>query len=222
MSYAKLTSAWLAGSVPLTKGHDSLSDDDNWQSPQPLKQVQQWLDVSDGVSALNKSARVCSRLPHIAVQRPWKLLITYRFRKHGFCPLHHKSMSRWEAFLTAWIAAHVHFINILSKTLRNISNRPVRARLLIGQPSLRTANNPIEKLAGSPVLSSTVMNNSSIRVKAGRGDLVSDDWRSTPSPKGDTLHLTAASCVLGTVCFLWTPDREGQEWMLAKRKSRQE
>lgn len=70
MSYAKLTSAWLAGSVPLTKGHDSLSDDDSWQSPQPLKQVQPRLDVSDGVSALNKSARVCSRLPHMAVQRP--------------------------------------------------------------------------------------------------------------------------------------------------------
>lgn len=70
MSYAKLTSAWLAGSVPLTKGHDSLSDDVNWQSPQPLKQVQPRLDVCAGVSALNKSARLCSRLPHVAVRRP--------------------------------------------------------------------------------------------------------------------------------------------------------
>lgn len=70
MSYAKLTSAWLAGAVPLTEGHDSLSDDDNWQSPQPLKQVQPRLDASDGVSALNKSARVCRRLPHVAFGRP--------------------------------------------------------------------------------------------------------------------------------------------------------
>lgn len=70
MSYAKLTSAWLAGSVPLTKGHDSLSDDDSWQSPQPLKQVQPRLDVSDAVSALNKSAGVRSGLPHMAVRRP--------------------------------------------------------------------------------------------------------------------------------------------------------
>lgn len=70
MSYAKLTSARLAGSLPLTKGHDSLSGDDNWQSPQPLKQVRPRLRVSDGVSALNKSARVCSGLPHAAVQRP--------------------------------------------------------------------------------------------------------------------------------------------------------
>lgn len=84
-------------------------------------------------------------------------------------------MSHREAFLTARIAARVHFINILSKMPRDISNRPMRARLLIGRPSLRTANNPIEKLAGSPVLSSTVMNNSSVRVKVGRGDLVSDD-----------------------------------------------
>lgn len=37
MSYAKLTSAWLAGALPLARGRDSLPDDDNWQSPQPLK-----------------------------------------------------------------------------------------------------------------------------------------------------------------------------------------
>lgn len=59
---------WLGATYQRTRL--SLSDDDNWQSPQPLKQVQPRLDVSDGVSALNKSARVCSRLPHMAVQRP--------------------------------------------------------------------------------------------------------------------------------------------------------
>lgn len=60
MSYAKLTSAWLAGLPPFMKGHKhrhTLSDDDNWQSPQPLKQLE-LRDESDGVSALNKSARV--------------------------------------------------------------------------------------------------------------------------------------------------------------------
>lgn len=70
MSYAKLTSAWLAGVLPLAKGHDSLPDDDNWQSPQPLKPAQPRLDGSDGVSALNKSARVCGRRPHAAFRRP--------------------------------------------------------------------------------------------------------------------------------------------------------
>ncbi|KAM3618819.1 uncharacterized protein V6R79_025197 [Siganus canaliculatus] len=59
MSYAKLTSARLAGSVPLMKGHehgDTLSDDDDWQSPQPLKQLKPPPPHgSNGVSALNKS-----------------------------------------------------------------------------------------------------------------------------------------------------------------------
>lgn len=68
------------------------------------------------------------------------------------------------------------------------------ACLFIGWPSVRTANNPIEKLAGSPVLFSPLMNNSAVRVKAGRGDLVSDNWLSTLWPEGDTLNLTVASC----------------------------
>lgn len=70
MSYAKLTSAWLTGLVPVIKGHeheDTLFDDDYWQSPQPLKQLEPLLDVSDGVSALNKSARVWFRLPHTSL-----------------------------------------------------------------------------------------------------------------------------------------------------------
>lgn len=40
MSYAKLTSARLAGSPPATKGHGhrrTLFDDDNWQSSRPSK-----------------------------------------------------------------------------------------------------------------------------------------------------------------------------------------
>lgn len=90
------------------------------------------------------------------------------------------------------------------------------ACLFIGRPSVRTANNPIEKLAGSPVLFSPLMNNSAVRVKAGRGDLVSDDWLSTLWPEGDTLNLTVASCFFitgsgATVCFLyWWHPQDGQ------------
>lgn len=61
MSYAKLTSACLTGSVPLMKGHEhrhTLFDDDDWQSPQPLKQLRPPLNVAEGVSAFNKSAKV--------------------------------------------------------------------------------------------------------------------------------------------------------------------
>lgn len=61
MSYAKLTSAYLSGSVPVIKGHKhrhTLFDDDNWQSPQPLKRLAPLLEVCDSVSTLNKSVRV--------------------------------------------------------------------------------------------------------------------------------------------------------------------
>lgn len=73
MSYAKLTSACLSGSPPVMKGHQhrhTLLDDDNWQSPQPLKKLEPMLDVSHGVSALNKSARGRFRLPHVTIQCP--------------------------------------------------------------------------------------------------------------------------------------------------------
>lgn len=79
------------------------------------------------------------------------------------------------ALLIVRVAADVHFINILSKILTDHFKPALRACLFIGQPTVRTANNPIEKLAGSPVLSSALMNNSAVRVKAGRGDLVSGD-----------------------------------------------
>lgn len=50
---------WLGATYQRTRHGDTLSDDDNWQSPQPLKRLEPLLlDVSDGVSALNKSARV--------------------------------------------------------------------------------------------------------------------------------------------------------------------
>lgn len=63
MSYAKLTSARLAGALPPAKGRGSLPDDDNWQSPQPLKPARPRLDVSVGVSALNKSAKGLRQTP---------------------------------------------------------------------------------------------------------------------------------------------------------------
>lgn len=49
---------WLGATYERTRHGDTLFDDDNWQSPQPLKQLELLLDESDGVSALNKSARV--------------------------------------------------------------------------------------------------------------------------------------------------------------------
>lgn len=74
MSYAKLTSACLAGLLPFITGHQHRHTpfgDDNWQSPQPLKQLEPRLAVSDAVSALNKSARVWFRLPHVVAWHPW-------------------------------------------------------------------------------------------------------------------------------------------------------
>lgn len=49
---------WLGATYERTRHGDTLFDDDNWQSPQPLKQLEPLLDESDRVSALNKSARV--------------------------------------------------------------------------------------------------------------------------------------------------------------------
>lgn len=79
------------------------------------------------------------------------------------------------ALLIVWIAGDVHFINILSKIVTDHFELALRARLFIGQPTVRTANNPIEKLAGSPMFSFPLMNNSAVRVKAGRRDLVTGD-----------------------------------------------
>lgn len=77
------------------------------------------------------------------------------------------------ALLIVWMEVDVRFNkNILSKTLADHSKLILRACLFIGQLSARTANNPIEKLARSPVRFSPLMNNSAVRVKAGRGDLV--------------------------------------------------
>ena len=104
---------------------------------------------------------------------------------------------RHQEFL--FLNCDVHFVNILSKILTAHLELTLWACFFTGQPSVRTANNPIEKLVGSPVLSSPLMNNSAVRVKAGRGDLVSDDWLSTVWPEGDTLNLTAASCTLHNV-----------------------
>ena len=82
-----------------------------------------------------------------------------------------------------WCPFHKY---IEQKYSQIISNRPSELVFSLHCVSARTANNPIEKLVGSPVLSSPLMNNSAVRVKAGRGDLVTDDWLSTLWPEGDT------------------------------------
>lgn len=79
------------------------------------------------------------------------------------------------ALLIVWLVSDVHFLNILSKIPTDHFDPAFRACLFIVRHTVRTANNPIEKLAGSLVLSSPLMNNSAVRVKAVLGDLVTDD-----------------------------------------------
>lgn len=78
-----------------------------------------------------------------------------------------------------WTAGNVHFTNIPSEIPSDYFNSILWACLSIWKRTARTANNPIEKLAGPPLLSSALMNNSAVRAKAGRGDLVTADWLST-------------------------------------------
>lgn len=120
MSYAKLTSACLTGSVPVMKGHehrDTLFDDDNWQSPQPLKQLEPLLDVSDGVSALNKSAKGLIQTPtqrHSVSLKAANAISVQETQDLSALPQVNESL---RALLIVWIAGDVHFINILSKIL---------------------------------------------------------------------------------------------------------
>lgn len=136
-----------------------------------------------------------------------------------------------KAPLIAWMAGDVHFINVLSKMLTDHFKPALRACLFIGESIVRTANNSIEKLAGSPVLSFPLMNNSAVRVNAGRRDLVADDWLSTQWPEGDTktwaLHpvpFITGCCV--TVCLLRWPshhhlntEEDGKLWFIRPHKS---
>lgn len=121
MSYAKLTSACLTGLLPVMKGHehgDTLFDDDNWQSPQPLKQLEPLLDVSDGVSALNKSARVWFRLPthHCSVSLKAANAISVQETQDQFAvPQVNESLR--DCLIVLIGLGDVHFINILSEIL---------------------------------------------------------------------------------------------------------
>lgn len=73
------------------------------------------------------------------------------------------------------MAAEIHFINILGNMLTDYFKPVLWVCLFVAQRTARTANNPIEKLAGSPVLSSALINNSAVRVNVGREDLVTGD-----------------------------------------------
>lgn len=73
------------------------------------------------------------------------------------------------------MAAEIHFINILGNMHTDYFKPVLWVCLFVARRTVRTANNPIEKLAGSPVLSSALINNSAVRVKAGREDLVTGD-----------------------------------------------